>query len=273
MARYFIGVDWGDEAHQVYVEDEQVQPVLEKQVDNTPEGLGTFGCWLYECVAQGIELVAAIEKPEGRIVDFLLDHGVEVYPINPKTQDRNRDRYRTGNTKSDAFDAYVLADALRTDIHRRSPLAPNSSRTAELKMLTRDYRRLVNQQTRLINQLKAFGVFDINTEAEAISYEAITGSGYTQALDSWAYGPFDGIGPPPQFDETSTSYYVHAGTPGGVDVGATNLAYVVSDGNIGWDGTISRGGVDYDTSGIIPEPATMTVLGLGGLAMLLRRRG
>ena len=124
----------------------------------------------------------------------------------------------------------------------------------------------------LINQLKAFAVFDINTEAEAISYEAITGSGYTQALDSWAYGPFDGIGPPPQFDETSTSYYVHAGTPGGVDVGATNVAYVVSDGNIGWDGTISRGGVDYDTSGVTPEPVTALLLAIGAGLGLLRCR-
>ena len=44
--------------------------------------------------AQGIEQWAAIERPDGRVVDFLLDHGVMVYPVNPKALDRARDRFR-----------------------------------------------------------------------------------------------------------------------------------------------------------------------------------
>lgn len=155
MVRYLLGVDWADQEHQVCVLDEQGQQVLQKVLANTAEELGEFGRWLYERRAEGISLHAAIEKPEGRIVDFLLDHGVEVYPINPKTLDRVRDRYRASKSKSDAFDAFVLADYLRTDQHRLSALKPNSDQAAELKMLTRDYHKLVGQQTRLINQLKA----------------------------------------------------------------------------------------------------------------------
>ena len=59
---------------------------------------------------RGFELWAAIEKPAGTDCAFLLDHGVEVYPVNPKAVDRIRDRYRMSGSKSDAFDAYVLAD-------------------------------------------------------------------------------------------------------------------------------------------------------------------
>ena len=46
-----------------------------------------MGGWLDESRAKGSELWAAIEKPQGRIVDFLLDHGVVVYPVNPKAVD------------------------------------------------------------------------------------------------------------------------------------------------------------------------------------------
>ena len=102
---------------------------------------------------QRIELWAAIEKPHGRIVDFLLDHGVVVYPVNPKALDRARDRFRMSQSKSDCFDAYVLAEFVRTDHGHLRALEPNSDPAQELKLLTRDQHRLVRQKTRLLNQL------------------------------------------------------------------------------------------------------------------------
>ena len=104
--------------------------------------------------AEGIELWAAIEKPQGRIVDFLLDHAVVVYPVNPKALDRARDRFRMSQSKSDSFDAYVLAEFLRTDhVHLRA-LQPDSEQAQELKMLTRDHHRLGRHKTRLLNQIE-----------------------------------------------------------------------------------------------------------------------
>jgi transposase len=153
--RYYIGVDWADQAHAVWVGDETGAPVLAQTVAHTVEGLSEWGRWLDERRAQGIELWAAIEKPEGRVVDFLLDHGVVVYPINPKALDRARDRFRVSQAKSDHFDAWVLAEFLRTDHPHLSPLVPNSEPAQELKLLPRDYHRLVRQQTRVLNQLTA----------------------------------------------------------------------------------------------------------------------
>ena len=104
---------------------------------------------------KGLELWAAIERPEGRVVDFLLDHGVVVYPVNPKTLDRARDRFRQGGAKSDPFDARVLAEFLRTDHPRLQALQPSSEAAQELKLLTEDCQRQIRQQTRLVNQLTA----------------------------------------------------------------------------------------------------------------------
>jgi transposase len=117
--------------------------------------MSEFGRWLNERRGEGIELWAAIEKPEGRIVDFLLDHGVMVYSINPKALDRARDRFRMSQSKSDPFDARVLAEFLRTDQAHLKALLPNSEEAQELKMMARDYHRLVRHQTRLLNQMKA----------------------------------------------------------------------------------------------------------------------
>jgi len=149
-----MGVDWADESHQVWVGDDQGKKVAEMKVVQTPEAMSDFGRWLHERRAEGIELWAAIEKPHGRFVDFLLDRAVVVYPVNPKALDRVRDRFRMSRSKSDCFDAYVLAEFVRTDHAHLRPLEPNSTAAQELKMLTRDHYRLVRQKTRLLNQIR-----------------------------------------------------------------------------------------------------------------------
>lgn len=155
MKRYYLGVDWSDKVHEVCVVEEAEKKLAEMKVEESPEGMSEFGRWLDEQRGQGIELWAAIEKPEGRIVDFLLDHGVLVYPINPKALDRARDRFRMSRSKSDPFDAWVLSEFLRTDHAHLRPLKPSSVEAQELKILTRDYQRLVQQKTQLLNQLRA----------------------------------------------------------------------------------------------------------------------
>ncbi len=151
--RNYIGVDWGDAEDAVWIEDDAGAKVMSRALPHTAEAFAEWGRWLDERRAAGIELWAAIERPDGRIVDFLLDHGVLVFPLNPKALDRARDRFRMSGAKSDPFDARVAASFLRTDHGHLQPLRPSSEAAQELKELTRDYTRQVRQQTRLLNQL------------------------------------------------------------------------------------------------------------------------
>src|SRR5512132_2304341 len=153
--RYYIGVDWADQTHAVWVVDERGTKITARTVPHTAEGMTEWGRELDEWRAQGIERWAAIERPEGRVVDFLLDHGVLVYPVNPKALDRARDRFRQSGAKSDPFDARVLADFIRTDHPHLRALQPSSEAAQELKLLTEDCQRHIRQQTRLVNQLTA----------------------------------------------------------------------------------------------------------------------
>ena len=153
MMRYYVGVDWGDERHRVAVSDEAGRQVEARWVEHTEAGFSAWGQWLNQARQDGIELWAAIERPDGRLVDFLLDHGLSVYPLNPKAVDRARDRYRASSAKDDDFDAFVLSQFLRTDHMHLRPLQPNSPAGEELKLLTRDYQDLIRQQTRVLNQL------------------------------------------------------------------------------------------------------------------------
>ena len=141
--------------HAVWAVDESGTKITGRTVPHTAAGFSEWGRELDEWRAQGIERWAAIERPDGRVVDFLLDHGVVVYPVNPKALDRARDRFRQSGAKSDPFDARVLADFLRTDHRHLQALQPSSDAAQELKLLTEDCQRHIRQQTRLVNQLTA----------------------------------------------------------------------------------------------------------------------
>ena len=153
--RDYLGVDWADQTHAVWGVDEDGTKIAVRTVPHTAAGLSEWGRELDEWRAQGIGLWAAIERPEGRVVDFRLDHGGVVYPVNPKALDRARDRFGQSGAKSDPFDARVLADFLRTDHAHLRALQPSSDAAQELKLLSEDYQRHIRQQTRLVNQLTA----------------------------------------------------------------------------------------------------------------------
>jgi hypothetical protein len=136
--RYYIGVDWGDAEHAVWVADEQGQRVSAGMVAHSPVGFSEWGRQLDEWRAQGIVLWAAIERPEGRVVDCLLDHGVTVYPVNLKAVDRARDRFPQSGAKDDLLDARVLAGFRRTDHGHLLVREPRSEAAQELKLLTED---------------------------------------------------------------------------------------------------------------------------------------
>jgi transposase len=96
----------------------------------------------------------AVEQPNGLVVDRLLDAGIALVPVHPN-QLTARDRYRAGGGKSDGFDAYVLAELARTDIHRLRLLEPDSDETKALRALTRTREDLVEQKVALASQLRA----------------------------------------------------------------------------------------------------------------------
>jgi hypothetical protein len=137
--RYYLGVDWADQTHAGSGVAADGTKIAAHTVPHTAEGWSEWGRELDQWRAQGVEVWAAIERREGRVVDFLLDHGVAVYPVNPKALGRARDRFRQSGAKDDPFDARVLADVLRTDHAHLQALPPSSDAAQELKLLTEDY--------------------------------------------------------------------------------------------------------------------------------------
>jgi len=97
----------------------------------------------------------AIEGPDGVLVGRLLEAGLVVLPVHPNRLKAARPRFRAAGGKSDAFDAFCLAELARTDHHRFRALAPDSDETKALRALTRAREDLVRTRVSLSNCLHA----------------------------------------------------------------------------------------------------------------------
>lgn len=147
----FGGVDWATDAHAVCVVDAHGAVVVEFDVVNTGTGLAEL------CQRLGTASVGrvAIERPDGPVVDALMEAGFGVVVVASRSVKALRERYGTAGNKSDRSDAYVLADCLRTDGHRWSSLEPDSPATVTLRAHVRARKDLVENRVAVANQLRA----------------------------------------------------------------------------------------------------------------------
>lgn len=147
----YAGVDWAVDGHAVCVVDEQGVPVDEFDVDHTGSGLGE----MCRRVRAAGACRVAIERPDGPVVDALLEAGLDVVVVSSRSVKALRERYGTAGNKSDRSDAYVLADCLRTDGHRWRSLEPDSPATITLRTHVRARKDLVETRVAVANQLRA----------------------------------------------------------------------------------------------------------------------
>jgi transposase len=145
------GVDWAKDTHDVVVEDRDGERLWAATVAHDETGLARLCAAL---VRLGVERVA-VERPDGLLVERLLDAGLTVIAMHPNQVAAARPRFRPAGGKSDRFDAFVLCELARTDHHRFRALVPDSDQTKALRALTRGRAVLVEQRVALCNQLRA----------------------------------------------------------------------------------------------------------------------
>jgi transposase len=135
----YAGIDWASDKHDVFVADEVGAEVLSASYAHDEQGL-TALCRML--VRMEVVLVA-IERPDGLLVERLLDAGLRVLALHPNKVAAARDRFRAAGGKSDRFDAFVLCELARTDHHRFGVLEPDSDQTKAIRALTRAREDLV----------------------------------------------------------------------------------------------------------------------------------
>jgi transposase len=125
--------------------------VSEFDVAHSSAGLGV----LCQRLSSAGVVRVAIERPDGPVVDALLEAGFEVVVVSSRSVKALRGRYGTSGNKSDRSDAFILADCLRTDGHRWASLRPDHHATVNLRRHVRARKDLVAARVATTNQLRA----------------------------------------------------------------------------------------------------------------------
>lgn len=150
MSNYFAGLDWASRTHALCVVDERGGVVERFEIGHDAAGLADLQRRLRRLGSPPL----AIERPSGLLVDTLVEAGFMVVPIHPNAVKASRPRYRSHGGKSDASDAYLLADLLRTDGHRFKALTAQGDEIKALQALVRGRDDLVATRVQLANQLR-----------------------------------------------------------------------------------------------------------------------
>ncbi|MEA2670105.1 MAG: hypothetical protein QOG45_325 [Chloroflexota bacterium] len=147
----FGSVDWASQKHSACVVDGDGRVVDDLEVAHESAGLSA----LCRCFLRARVHRVAIERPDGPVVEALMDAGLEVVVVSSRSVKALRTRYGLAGNKDDRSDAFVLADCLRTDGHRWPSLQPDSPTTVALRSAVRSRKDLVAARIATTNQLRA----------------------------------------------------------------------------------------------------------------------
>lgn len=150
-ARICAGVDWAKDDHAVCIVGDQGEAVDRFTVTHDAAGLATL---VRRLLSAGVTEVG-IERPDGPIIEALLQAELTVLVIPPGQLKNLRSRYGSAGNKDDRFDAYVLGDVVRTDRRRLRPLVRDTQATTALRSLVRARKDLVSHRVGVANQLRA----------------------------------------------------------------------------------------------------------------------
>ncbi|MEU6263649.1 IS110 family transposase [Saccharopolyspora shandongensis] len=153
----FVGDDWAEDHHDVEVMDDSGRRLAKARLPEGVIGMARLHTMIGELVgdeADDIEVLVGIETDRGPWVAALVAAGYTVLAVNPLQAARFRDRLGVSGAKSDAADAHVLADMVRTHAHELLPVAGDSARAEAVKVVARTHKTLIWERTRHTQRLR-----------------------------------------------------------------------------------------------------------------------
>ena len=189
MGQVFVGHDWAEVHHDIYIEDADGGRLGKAGVPDGIEGVARLHEMLADTGVEPGEVVVATETDRGLFVGALVAAGYVVLAVNPLSVARYRERHSTSGAKSDPGDAFLLAEIARLDRHNHRPVAGDSELAEAVKVLARSHQSMVWTRQRQTNQLRS-----TLREFYPTALEAFDGLASSDALAVLAIAPTPTLG-------------------------------------------------------------------------------
>jgi transposase len=158
--KLFVGDDWAEGYHDVELMDASGRRLAKARLPDGVAGIARLHALIGGQLGQDAEeddagqVAVGIETDRGPWVAALVAAGYTVFAVNPLQASRYRARHGVSGAKSDAADAHVLADMVRTDSHQFRPVAGDTAQAAAVKVVTRTHKTLIWERTRCTQRLR-----------------------------------------------------------------------------------------------------------------------
>jgi transposase len=156
--RLFVGDDWAEDHHDVELMEGSGRRLAKARLPEGVAGMARLhtmiGNQIGERPDEDVEVVIGIETDRGPWVAALVAAGYTVMAVNPLQASDFRRRLGVSGAKSDAGDAHVLADMVRTHSHELRPVAGDTSRAEAIKVVARTHKTLIWERTRHTQRLR-----------------------------------------------------------------------------------------------------------------------
>lgn len=148
-----IGLDWADQKHDLWLRPADGAKSEHLRLAQTPEALHEWAAQLGERFGRR-RVAIGIETSRSPVISALLAYDFIVFlPINPKALKDYRGAFAVSGAKDDRTDAMLLEEFVRLHGDKLRALEPDTQLTRQLGGLTENRRHLVDERTRLVNQL------------------------------------------------------------------------------------------------------------------------
>src|SRR5919201_6169514 len=150
MVLLFVGDDWAEDHHDVEIVDASGRRLAKARLPEGIAGMARLHALIGDALGDDVDAEDAaarvkigIETDRGPWVQALVAAGYTVYPVNPLQASRYRERHGVSGAKSDAADAHMLADMVRTDSHQLRAAAGDSDQAEAVKVVTRTHKTMI----------------------------------------------------------------------------------------------------------------------------------
>src|SRR5215469_3093082 len=149
----WVGLDWADSEHKISTYEVATGQAEDSVLKHSSEALQQWAAGLKKRF-EGKKVAVVLEQSRGVVLYALMSCDfIVLYPVNPQSLSSYRKALYPSGAKDDPVDSTLLREMVQRNPERFRQWVPDDPDTRSLKLLVEGRRNLVNQMTRLTNQL------------------------------------------------------------------------------------------------------------------------